>query len=1698
MRLTNLNIFRHNLKVNLCLLFFIAIGVQLHAATITSTATGNWSDGSTWAGGVAPSSTDNVIIATSNVVTINGTYTCANLTIGSNASSPTAKITSAGNSLTITGLLTINSGNFGGTYTLDAGPGTININNTISWASTSGTNIIQTSSTGTVNITPAITISKTSQNIRSTVSGGTIVFLSDFTDQQNKLSTVAGSNIYFGGSYIVNTTAATLNSTSSAYFTGTGKTLVSTTDITFGHVYISTSASVTASGAGIITVAGNFELGSASTYTQNNDLYVKLNWTNNGGTLVGNSNHVYLTASSGTQRSINGTSSTAFPNLHIGKVGGTWAVKYLMSTNNSCSSLTLESNSGNTGFLKHSGTASLAVSGNVTIKQLTVDKVNSWFINAGSGTVGGNLIFSGTSNTVARIAQVVVTTGSFALTGTTTFMTNTASATEVISVTTGSLTFSSSLSMPQGSGTLKVSSSGTINFNGAAPSFSLNATVAGGTNATFTNSTTCTLNFANGFTNANAALTIKKGSFSIFTASSTVTPTAAITFGNITINSGATLTLAGDITLANDWLNNGGTFTPSTYTVTFTPVANGTQTITKTGGETFYSLTASLATGTLQLNSDVTITNTLNMSGHTFNLNGKTLTVGSGANATLTIAGVTTTTGFAYGGTFRRYWASGTTITATGSPYNGLFPIGILGDYRPVKLASTVAPTGGGYISVNITDAITVTDVTYTDNQGASVSRISDQIASVSNAGITGGTYNIDVTYNGFSNPGSAAYADYRLLTYTSSVLGSAGSNLTPVGNSLLNPVVRRTGLTIANVSNDFVCGSINSTNTPLQRVYYSRTTAPSPTNLDWNGATTWSNTGSSGTACSCTPDAAGFVVISNGTTVHVNVASTADKIEVQTGGKLDGTANLTTTNYISTAGTGYIAPTAGAWSIGSNLILNGTGASTAGATITTTGKVNLGTGTSLTMSATLSIASSLTVNSTLALGTSAMTLSGTGAEISGTGSITGSSTITISTDKTIPIGTNLTINPVFAISNNRTVTNQGTVTFNGNVTGSNANAGILNDVNGVINANAAFLSTGSLDASASPNTVNYGSSGAQSIKRSVPSYYNLTCSNSGTKTIANNLTIDNALTLEGTVVLDESTYILSGAGDLIMTSGSPELKIQRSSNTVSPELTGSFTLTAGTVTINQTANTNSVQEADYYNLKLTGAASYDLADVDLISKNFTVSGSSIWKNTSNNDLTVVDSILYSSSASSTLTGDVTVAAFKLTGGTIVDGGNTLTITKDWTNSGGTLTATGITKFTGSTAQNISGSTSTSFNDLTIANSNGVTLNVATTVKGLLKLTAGLVNSSSSNLLTLASTATTTIGSATSYVSGPMAYAMANNGSSTLIFPIGKDGAWRPAIVTPTHNTVTSYTYTGEVINSSARALNLAIPESITHVSGVRYWDISRSSGSTDLVSANVELYYSNTNGADDLVSNYTNLKVAKASTGAVAWTDLGGTASANSTGTIIATGITSFSRFSLANGAAGTNTLPVELLSFTAEPNGSSVELKWSTASEKNNDYFTIERTKDGYEYKELARVQGAGNSTSVLKYGAFDDEPYTGASYYRLKQTDFDGKTTYSKLQKVNFNETTEESSQLVLYPNPNEGEVINLDFTTMEDQQIIIEMHDLSGKNVYTLSLMVDKGPNKHTIYMANKLTSGTYIITTTTSDGKRLHSTKFTVE
>jgi hypothetical protein len=183
---------------------------------------------------------------------------------------------------------------------------------------------------------------------------------------------------------------------------------------------------------------------------------------------------------------------------------------------------------------------------------------------------------------------------------------------------------------------------------------------------------------------------------------------------------------------------------------------------------------------------------------------------------------------------------------------------------------------------------------------------------------------------------------------------------------------------------------------------------------------------------------------------------------------------------------------------------------------------------------------------------------------------------------------------------------------------------------------------------------------------------------------------------------------------------------------------------------------------------------------------------------------------------------------------------------------------------------------------------------------------------------------------------------------------------------------------------------------------------------------------------------------------------------------------------FTMGSTNPATVLLPIELLSFTASPVNEQVKLNWTTSTETNNASFTVERTTDAKTYETVVVVKGAGNSSSEKKYLAYDERPLKGLSYYRLKQTDFDGKYTYSKLLSVVFNANM--LSFFNVFPNPATiDEMPMLVFNANETKDVLVVVYDASGKEVFSKVSIVEKGNGQVVaIDPSNTLTAGFYII------------------
>ena len=147
---------------------------------------------------------------------------------------------------------------------------------------------------------------------------------------------------------------------------------------------------------------------------------------------------------------------------------------------------------------------------------------------------------------------------------------------------------------------------------------------------------------------------------------------------------------------------------------------------------------------------------------------------------------------------------------------------------------------------------------------------------------------------------------------------------------------------------------------------------------------------------------------------------------------------------------------------------------------------------------------------------------------------------------------------------------------------------------------------------------------------------------------------------------------------------------------------------------------------------------------------------------------------------------------------------------------------------------------------------------------------------------------------------------------------------------------------------------------------------------------------------------------------------DLGDAAVAGTDGSVsfsTGNGINSFSQFVITN---LTNlSLPVELLSFTASlRKDKTVDLEWKTASEKDNDFFVVERSRDGQNFEYLHQENSQGNATATQNYSWTDRAPYQGVSYYRLKIVALDGTEAYSEVVSITINALAED---FVVFPNP-----------------------------------------------------------------------------
>ena len=400
-------------------------------------------------------------------------------------------------------------------------------------------------------------------------------------------------------------------------------------------------------------------------------------------------------------------------------------------------------------------------------------------------------------------------------------------------------------------------------------------------------------------------------------------------------------------------------------------------------------------------------------------------------------------------------------------------------------------------------------------------------------------------------------------------------------------------------------------------------------------------------------------------------------------------------------------------------------------------------------------------------------------------------------------------------------------------------------------------------------------------------------------------------------------------------------------------------------------------------------------------------------------------------------------------------------------------------------SENVTCGNLTMFNGLNLT----IAENKALTINGDATFTSGIINGN----VIFGSSAKVNGASTSSHVDGIVTKSGAAN-SPGFYFPTGSNGNLGKVEVTNDATNVSVQYFCspdGFGTNDLPRwwnAADMSGENPFNHVSNVEYWRIS----STEAITANfvaeasTDMHF-NSETADEYKIP-TNIQMAFYDNNR--WTNVGGSASIDGntlsiTGAEIPASTTrSISGNYTTFGSKSKSTvLPIELTSFTATCNGRSSLIEWTTATEKNNDFFVLERSNDAINFKEIARVAGAGNSIEPINYAYTDYGARSGDNYYRLVQVDYDGTSTASEIIVANCLGTDGEP-EVLAYPNPF-GDDLTLRFENFGNIQATVEVYDMLGRMVHTQKVNCSQNDYEVVLRLAG-LSDGTYNVRISTAD------------
>jgi hypothetical protein len=424
---------------------------------------------------------------------------------------------------------------------------------------------------------------------------------------------------------------------------------------------------------------------------------------------------------------------------------------------------------------------------------------------------------------------------------------------------------------------------------------------------------------------------------------------------------------------------------------------------------------------------------------------------------------------------------------------------------------------------------------------------------------------------------------------------------------------------------------------------------------------------------------------------------------------------------------------------------------------------------------------------------------------------------------------------------------------------------------------------------------------------------------------------------------------------------------------------------------------------------------------------------------------------------------------------------------KSWNNTGATFYHTNNTvTFDGSGSSQTILTNGSHFYNATFQNASGYSLSDTCTVENTLTMTAGNYTTGT-NVLELGTsetsrgTLTRTSGTVIGYFKRWFAAATVSN----VLFPLGTATYYRPGLLSFSSAPAAGGSVTGTHIASDAGVYNdhlsttplVETSDELNSILTDGYWNFSPntlSGGQYD-----VELTATGYFG----VTDYTKLHMLKRPDANSEWALVGThitTTGSNSAPVLERTGVTGFSDFVPSKPIS---TLPIELVSFSATCNQGAVELKWSTSSEINNNFFTVERSLDMENWESVAKVNGAGNSNIIRNYRVLDHSS-NSLVYYRLKQTDFDSRFKFFAPVAVQSCVSDDSFVKVVVNPIKDKLELL---VSGVEDQQIEVSMNNGIGEVLQSDNYTLGKGENRLFIDVS-MLSPGLYLCNVKLSNGK----------